>query len=58
MHQSSFKREKHTLISANLRVINAIFNANRDNMNVTSGNCSPFHANEGVYSRSAQQKVY
>ena len=31
MRQTSYKREKYTFISANLKVINAIFNANGDN---------------------------
>ena len=32
MRQSSNKREKYTLISANLQVINAILNASKDNI--------------------------
>ena len=34
MRQSSYKREKYTFTSANLRVVNAILNANRDNTNI------------------------
>ena len=32
MRQSSNKREKYTLISANLQVINAILNASKDSI--------------------------